>query len=67
MSGCRATVIVVSRSEAVIFSPESLNWNRKSSKMGRVLFEPMTPLMAWRLFNSFKLDTINFIFLCVFN
>ena len=50
----------------MIFSPDSLTWNRKSSRMGRVLFEPMTPLMACRLFNSFKLETMNFIFFYIF-
>ena len=63
ISGCMVTVMVTSKSEVVIFNSFSPNWNRKSSKIGNVFFEPITPLKAWRLFNSFKLDTINFIVL----
>ena len=66
MSGAMHTVMVTSRSEEVIFNWFSSRWNKKSSKMGKVFLEPMTPLRACRLFNNLRLDTMNFIALYVF-
>ena len=46
MSGTSVTDMVTSRSDDVIFSWFSSRWKRKSSKMGRVFFDPMTPPKA---------------------
>jgi hypothetical protein len=55
------TVMVVSRSDAVTNSCSSLSSNRKSSRIGKVLEELITPLRADRFLNKTELDTMNFI------
>ena len=55
------TVMVVSRSDAVTNNKSSFSSNKKSSRIGRVLDELITPLRADRFRSNTELDTINFI------
>ena len=54
-------IIVVSRSEAVIFSTPSLSSNRKLSRMGSVFLLLTTLLEVCNTFSSAVEDTTNFI------
>ncbi len=61
LSTFNVVVMVVSKSDAVMVSWPELNSTRKWSKMGKVLFDWITPLTVWSARNNWPLDTINFI------
>ena len=64
LSGLSVTLMVVSKSDAVIINASSCKSKRKSSKIGSVLLLLITPIMDCRFLSNRELETMNFIFVC---